>query len=138
MATRRRIVRRDPAKKTIAIQAEREADFIFGKARGQVRGFGDFIRSQGVVGLAVGIIIGTSVTLLVGSLVNNIVNPLIGLILPSKNLNLATLKIGSATIGWGSFVSALIDFMIVMAVVYFFFKILKLEKLDKKPKSNHK
>ena len=132
MATRRRIVRRDPTKKTIILEVERETDLIFGKARGQVRGFFEFIRSQGVVGLAVGIIIGTSVTALVRALVDSVLNPLIGLVLPSKNLSTATMQVGTATVGWGSFVSALLDFLIVALVVYVLFKLLKLDKLDKK------
>src|SRR5688500_5488725 len=130
MATRKRIVRHDPAKRTVVLEVEREADFLFGKARGQVRGFFDFIRSHGVIGLAVGIIIGTSVTALVRSLVDQILNPVIGLLLPSKNLGSATFALGRATIGWGSFVSALLDFLVVAAVIYLLFKILKLERLE--------
>jgi large-conductance mechanosensitive channel len=40
--------------------------------------------------------------------------------------------IGSATLKWGAFVSTIIDFVIVAAVVYFGFKALGLDKLDKK------
>ncbi len=132
MATRKRVVRRNPNQKTIILEAEREAGWIWGKARGQAHSFADFIRSQGVIGLATGIILGTAVTALVRSLVDNFLNPIIGLVLPSKNLSTATVQIGTATIGWGSIVSTSLDFLLIAVVVYFFFKVLKLEKLDKK------
>ena len=43
--------------------------------RSQIRGFIDFIRTQGVVGLAVGLVLGGSVSVMVKSLVDNIVMP---------------------------------------------------------------
>ena len=132
MATKKRVVRRNPAQNDRALRLARERYLLFGVARGQVIGFFDFIRSHGVISLAVGIIVGTAVATLVKSLGDEILNPLIGLVLPSKNLSTATLKIHSASIGWGSFVSNLINFILVALVVYILFKLLHLEKLDKK------
>ncbi|HOX21764.1 MAG TPA: MscL family protein [Candidatus Paceibacterota bacterium] len=95
-------------------------------------GFIDFIRKQGVVGLAIGFILGGAVSKLVSSIVTDLINPIIGLLLGKVgNLASATLNIGSVSLRWGSFVSALIDFLIVAAVVYFGFKALKLDQLDK-------
>ena len=94
----------------------------------------DFIRSQGVIGLAIGIILGTAVTKLVGSLVVDIINPVVGIFL-GKLGDLKSLVIPiyhtSAKIGIGSFISAIIDFSIIAAVVYFGVKKLSLDKLDK-------
>jgi len=103
-----------------------------------MKGFMDFIRAQGVVGLAVGFILGGAISKVVTSLVTDIINPIVGGILGSaQGLASSSLKIGSAEIMWGSFVSVLIDFLIIAAVVYFGVKGLRLEKLDKKsePKS---
>ncbi|MBI4101226.1 MscL family protein [Candidatus Microgenomates bacterium] len=100
-------------------------------ARGQVVGFFDFIRERGVIGLAVGIVIGSAVTALVRSLVDDIINPLIGLFLVSEDLNTSTIKLGGATISWGSFVSTLLDFLVIAIAVYIIFRMLGLEKLDK-------
>lgn len=135
MSTRKRIVRKDPSQKTIVLEAEREADFLFGRVRGQALGFADFIRSHGVISLAVGIIFGTAVTVLVKSLVEDVLNPLIGLVLPGKNLSTATFQVASATIGWGNFVSTLLNFLLVALSVYILFKVLKLEKFDTKKDS---
>lgn len=95
-------------------------------------GFVDFIKKQGVVGLAIGFILGGAVSKLVASLVTDLVNPIIGLLMGKVgNLASAVLTIGSVSLRWGNFVSVLIDFLIVAAVVYFGFKVLKLDQLEK-------
>ncbi|MCA9353828.1 MscL family protein [Candidatus Nomurabacteria bacterium] len=97
-----------------------------------IKGFMDFIREQGVVGLAIGFILGGAVSKLVSALVENIINPLIGLLMGRVNLADKMIVVGDASIMWGAFVSTLIDFIIIAAVVYWGFKALKIESLDKK------
>jgi len=95
-----------------------------------------FIREQGVMGLAIGFILGGSVSEVVKSFINDIVNPIIGLMLGSVHgLKEASFSLLGAEILWGSFVSVLINFVIVAAVVYFGFKGLGLDKLDVKKTS---
>lgn len=97
-----------------------------------MRGFLDFIRTQGVVGLAVGFILGGAVSKVVSGLVTDIINPLLGLILgKTQGLKSASLHIGSANIMWGDFLTVVIDFAVIAVVVYFGVKLLKLDKLDK-------
>ncbi len=100
--------------------------------KGKMNGFMDFIREQGVVGLAIGFVLGGAVSKTVSSLVENIINPLVGLLMGKVDLVDKATTIGSATLKWGAFVSTIIDFVIVAAVVYFGFKALGLDKLDKK------
>ena len=95
-------------------------------------GFLEFIREQGVVGLAVGFILGGSIRTVVDSIVNDLINPLLGLILGTVDFSNAVWQIGSAQVAWGNFVATLINFTIVAMVVYFWVKGLRLEKLDKK------
>lgn len=103
------------------------------------RGFMDFVREQGVVGLAVGLAIGTAATVLVKSIVDNILNPIIGAYLLG-GINLRDKYLCLAVNGnpcgnkveWGLVVSNLISFLAVAAVIYFVVKGLKLDKLDKK------
>lgn len=98
-----------------------------------MKGFLDFIRSQGVVGLAVGFILGGAVSKLVSAVVTDLVNPLLGLALGSVGgLKNASWKIGSAEIMYGNFITILIDFVVISAVVYFGIKALGLDRLDKK------
>lgn len=98
-----------------------------------MKGFIEFIREQGVTGLAVGFILGGAVSKFVTSLVNDIVNPVVGIFLGrAGELKQIFLQIGPAKIMWGSFINSFIDFTIIALVVYFAVKILKLDKLDKK------
>lgn len=107
------------------------------KAKQQTTGFIGFVREQGVVGLAIGFIVGTQAKVLVDALTNGFINPMVGLILPGGG-SLAgrtfTITVGSqeAVFGWGLFVYTLIDFIIIAGVIYFVFKWLRLDKLDKK------
>ncbi len=98
-----------------------------------MKGFLDFIREQGVVGLAVGFILGGAVSKLVSAIVTDIINPILGALLGSLGgLKSAYFAIGSAKIMYGDLLSVLIDFIIVASVVYFGVKKLGLDKLDKK------
>ncbi|MEI7497913.1 MAG: MscL family protein [Candidatus Falkowbacteria bacterium] len=100
-----------------------------------VTGFVQFIREQGVVGLAIGFILGTSINKVVTSLVNDIIQPSIGLLFGSGQ-ELATMHY--KTIMFGRFIAGLIDFAIIAAVVYFGFKGLKLDRLDLKKEDKDK
>ena len=97
-----------------------------------MKGFMDFVREQGVVGLAVGFILGGAISKLVASFVTDVINPVLSIILGAAgNLTEAVFKIGPISILWGNFASALIDFLVVAMVVYFGVKKLGLDKLDK-------
>lgn len=97
------------------------------------RGFIDFVREQGVVGFAIGFILGDSVKGVVSSLVADIINPLLSIFLGATgNLETYVWEVGESSIMWGSFLSTVIDFIVLAAVVYFGFKKLGLEKLDRK------
>lgn len=99
----------------------------------KLTGFFDFIRGQGVIGLAIGFMLGDKVKAVVNSLVNDIINPFLGVILGSGGtLQDATVSVGGVIVHWGHFVSVVIDFMIVAAVIFFIFKGMGLDKIDKK------
>lgn len=98
-----------------------------------MKGFLDFIREQGVMGLAVGFILGGAVSKVVSSLVSDIINPIVGVILGAAgDLSSLQLIIGPIQIHYGNFLAVLVDFVIIAAVVYFGVKGLGLDKLDKK------
>ncbi len=96
---------------------------------GGLGGFMLFIREQGVVGLATGFILGGAVSKLVSALVTDIVNPIIGTVLGSTE-GLKSMMMGPILLG--DFVSVMIDFVIIAAVVYFVVKGLGLDKMDAK------
>ena len=98
-----------------------------------MKGFIDFIREQGVIGLAVGFILGGAVSKVVSALVTDIINPILGLILgKAAGLQTASFPIGSARVMYGDVISVVIDFIVITLVVYYGVKLLHLDKLDKK------
>ncbi len=91
-------------------------------------GFFEFLRERGVAGFALGFILGGAAQKLVQALMDDIVNPLLGPLLGHiQDLN--DFAVGSLKVG--SFASALLNFIILCIVMYFIFKILQLEKIDK-------
>ena len=94
-----------------------------------MQNFLNFIREQGVVGLAIGFILGGAVGKVVASLVNDIIMPVVALLLGSTEGLKALAYMG---INYGAFISVVVDFIIIAAVIYFVFKKIGLDKLDKK------
>lgn len=100
--------------------------------KSKISGFIDFIRERGVIGLAIGFVLGGAVQKTVTAFVADIVNPFIGLF-TGRAESFTTFFVGPFAVG--DFLSALIDFLILAAIVYFLFRALGLHKLDK-PKEN--
>ena len=106
--------------------------------------FFDFLKTFGIIGLALAFVIGQAASGLVTSLVNDIINPLIGLFLPAGNLDAMSAKMtnisGEITeFRYGHLVSKIIDFQIIALVVFIAYKQLSRFKLvdDKTlPKNN--
>jgi large conductance mechanosensitive channel len=88
-----------------------------------LQGFKDFITRGNVIDLAVAVIIGAAFTAIVTSIVENVINPLIGVFVPSGDLGKWVIDIpglfGTAHLGIGGILSAVINFLAVAAVVYF-------------------
>lgn len=96
--------------------------------------FFDFLKTFGVIGLALAFVVGQAASGLVTSLVNDIINPLIGLFLPSGNLDAMSAKVinisGELTeFRYGHLVSSIIDFLIIALVVFVAYKQLSRFKL---------
>ena len=97
----------------------------------------NFVREQGVVGLAIGLALGVQVKALVDQIVASFINPVVGLVLPgqgdlTKKTFALTVNDKVAVFTYGSFLNVLISFICVAAVIYFVVKGLKLDKIDKK------
>jgi len=85
-----------------------------------MNGFKQFILRGNVVDLAVGVVIGAAFTNIVKSLVDNIVTPLISAIIKSPDFSHMVFTINGSDFLYGNFLNALISFVIVAAVIYFF------------------
>jgi large conductance mechanosensitive channel len=98
-----------------------------------MKGFMEFIRTQGVVGFAVAFILGGAVSKVVTALVEDLINPVLGIFLGSAgNLSEMYFAVGTAKVMWGDFISVVIDFLVVALVIYFGVHKLGLDKLDNK------
>lgn len=124
------------AKTAAAARAQKLKSSRAGSALG---GFLEFVRTQGVVGLAVGIAVGTQATVLVKAIVDSIITPIVDLLVGKDGLSGLTwyVEIGerSAEFDFGALLNAIIVFLAVALVIYFVVMGLKLDKLDKKKDS---
>lgn len=106
----------------------------------QIRNFMNFVREQGVVGLAVGLAIGAQVTVVTNAIVANLINPIVGFILGNTDLtNLKWIVVEKSlnssralTIEYGKILDAVIRLLAVAAVIYFVVHGLKMDKVDRK------
>ena len=78
-------------------------------------GFKDFVLRGNVVDLAVGVIIGAAFAGIVDSMTKDVITPIIGML--GGQPDFSALKAGP--IGIGSFINAVVSFLIKAAVVYF-------------------
>lgn len=88
-----------------------------------VKEFKEFISRGNMMDLAVGFIIGTAFTAIVNSLVKDLINPLIGLFIGKIDLSNLKFTIGEAAFKYGSFLNAVINFLIIALVVFFLIKL---------------
>jgi large conductance mechanosensitive channel protein len=109
---------------------------VGGRVSKEISGFADFLREQSVVGIAVGLVLGTQIKVIVDQFVSSFLNPALGILLPGTGglakKNFTVYARGKPEVFyWGAFVSTLISFVFLAAIVYYTIKALKLDKLKK-------
>ena len=77
------------------------------------REFKEFIARGSVIDLAVGIVIGAAFTTVIQSFVDDILNAIIGAVVGKPNFDNLTLEIGDGVIRYGSFLTAVVSFLII-------------------------
>ncbi len=82
------------------------------------KAFKEFINRGNMIDLAVGIVIGAAFSQVVNSLVKDIITPIIGVAMGGIDFSGQAIKIGAATITWGNFVQAIINFLIVAIALF--------------------
>lgn len=75
--------------------------------------FKEFALKGNVLDLAVGVIVGGAFQSIVTSLVNDIIMPLFSVLIGNVDFSDWVLKIGNTTIPYGSFISAIVNFLLV-------------------------
>jgi len=85
---------------------------------GFVRDFKSFLREYKIVGLTVAFVMGTAATNFVNATVNTIFMPFITPFVPGGAWRDATLAIGPIVVGWGAFLGALLNFLLISSLLY--------------------
>lgn len=80
--------------------------------------FKAFIAKGNVLDLAVAVIIGGAFGAIVKSLVNDIIMPIIGIVMGGVDFTMLAVQVGEASITYGNFIQALIDFLIIAFVIF--------------------
>ncbi|HET9774888.1 MAG TPA: MscL family protein [Nitrososphaeraceae archaeon] len=99
-----------------------------------IQEFFDFLKTFGIIGLAIAFVLGQASSKLVTALVEDIINPLVGLFLPSGSLETLSAKVTgvSGTMSefkYGDFIANIIDFLIIALVVFVVYKFLSRYKI---------
>ena len=85
-----------------------------------LKGFKEFILRGNVVDLAVGVLVGAAFGSVVTALVKDLITPLIAAIVKSPDFSGLYFVLNGSKFMYGDFINALISFLIVASVVYFF------------------
>lgn len=94
--------------------------------------FKEFAMRGNVLDMAVGVVIGAAFKAIIDSVVNELISPVIGLIFKS-DFSALKIQIGDVAIGYGAFLTAVINFIIVALVLFIIVKAAnKLSTLKKK------
>jgi large conductance mechanosensitive channel len=93
-----------------------------------IKGFRDFILRGNVIDLAVAVIIGAAFATITKSLVEDIITPLIAAVIGKPDFSYLVLNIEKTPIRYGNFLNAIIYFLIIAFVIYFFL-VLPVQKL---------
>ena len=84
-----------------------------------MKGFRDFISRGNLIDLAVAVVIGTAFTAVVTAIVTDLITPLIAAIAGKPDFSKLTFTVHKSQFLYGSFINALLTFLIVAAVVYY-------------------
>lgn len=89
-----------------------------------IKEFKEFIMRGNVIELAVGIVMGTAFTAIVTALVEHIITPIIVAVSGNANVSDLSVQVGTATLTYGAFLQAVIDFLIIALVLFVIIKAL--------------
>ncbi len=84
------------------------------------KGFKTFLLRGNVVDLAVGVVMGAAFGTVVTSFVKDLLTPIIAATVGKPNFDYLVLDVNGAKITYGTFLNALISFLLVAVAVYFF------------------
>lgn len=78
-----------------------------------------FVTQPTFVNMAVGIVVGVAIGAMVSALVGDLVNPIIGIIFHANFADIGLVTVRGSTFMFGAFLGAVINFAVVMTVIFF-------------------
>jgi large conductance mechanosensitive channel len=93
--------------------------------------FKAFVLKGNVLDLAIAVVLGAAFGAIVTSLVNDIIMPLVGIILGGIDFASLSIQVGSATVLYGKFIQAIVNFLIIAFVIFLIVRaMVKLKKQE--------
>ena len=86
--------------------------------KGFMTGFKQFIARGNVMDMAVGVIIGGAFSAITTSLINDIIMPILGIFTGSISFADMAVEVNGAVIGYGNFIQAVLNFLVMAFVVF--------------------
>jgi len=99
---------------------------------GMISEFKEFAMKGSMIDMAVGIIIGAATGKVVSALVDNVIMPVVGMLMGGVDFSNLSIKVGQASIGYGAFIQAIIDFIIIAFVIFMLLKFINNMKKNSK------
>jgi large conductance mechanosensitive channel len=141
--TKKKVTKKSTAKLPLAKVvklAQIDSSAIAGAGKTELTGFVNFVREQGVVGLAVGLAVGTAAGAAVKQIVDGFINPIVGFLIGGIDLTKLTWVVihpnvhgkGGLVFSWGAILSSIITLLATAFVIYWLVHLAKLDKLDRK------
>ena len=84
--------------------------------------FKEFIMRGNILDLAIGVVMGAAFTAIVNSLVDSIIMPIVTSLTGNASVEDLSVQVGSATMNYGAFIQAIIDFLIIALILFFVVK----------------
>ena len=85
-----------------------------------MRGFKTFLLRGNVVDLAVGVVIGIAFGVVVTAFIKDLVTPLVAALIGKPDFSALTFTINNSRFLYGDFINAIVAFVVIAAVIYFF------------------
>ncbi|MBX7234565.1 MAG: large conductance mechanosensitive channel protein MscL [Caldilineales bacterium] len=84
------------------------------------KGFKEFAFKGSLIDIAVGLIMAAAIGAVITSLVENVLMPIIGIFVGTPSFDDLTLTLNNSVIKYGSFLTAVVNFILIALVVYYF------------------
>ena len=102
--------------------------------------FKTFIARGNVMELAVGVVVGGAFSTIVTSLVDDVIMPIVGMLIGGLDFSNLSIKVGDAKIMYGSFIQAVVNFLIIAFCIFLMVKAVNklTSKIDAKKEKEKK